>query len=112
MTYSLFDPEEPVPEPWTLARPTDPETSHEAAKSLRAVKITETRMKILDLLKRFPEGLTDTEIGHKLSTVASPSGLRTRRSELVDMGLVADSGRKALTNSGRRTIVWVACPPT
>lgn len=107
--HSLFDQGvgEP-PDPHHLARKTDPHTSLDAAKSLRAVRITQTRRKIIELLRQFPDGLSDQEIGHKLATVASPSGLRTRRAELVEMGLVADSGRRAVTTSGRRTIVWVA----
>jgi hypothetical protein len=36
----------------------------------------------------------------------SVSGARTRRSELVDVGMVEDSGRRELTQAGRQTIVW------
>jgi hypothetical protein len=101
---SLFDP----PDPYTLARGTDPPTSLEAAGSLRAVRITKTRMAILDRLRANPDGLTDEQIAKQLRTMASPSGLRTRRKELVEAGYAADSGRKGVTLSGRRTIIWVA----
>src|SRR5690606_41528330 len=36
----------------------------------------------------------------------SVSGTRTRRRELVDAGLVQESGQYKLTEAGRRTIVW------
>jgi hypothetical protein len=101
---SLFDP----PDPHHLARPSDPETSHEAAKSLRQVKITETRQRILNLLKASSEGLTDGEIASYLGNVASLSGLRTRRAELVAGGYVVDSGARRQTPAGRRSIVWRA----
>jgi predicted transcriptional regulator len=101
---SLFDP----PDPYQLARKTDPHTSLDAAKSLIAVRITETRKAILLVLKRSPDGLTDEEIARNLGPIASPSGLRTRRKELVEAGLVFDTGRRRTTRSRRRTIVWEA----
>jgi hypothetical protein len=102
---SLFDP----PDPHTLARTTDPGTSHEAAGSLVAVRITRTRQAILECLRRHPDGLSDEQIAqHYRGPAASPSGLRTRRSELTEAGLIRDSGRKTRTRSGRRTIIWTA----
>jgi hypothetical protein len=38
----------------------------------------------------------------------SPSGIRTRRSELWDRGLVTDTGQRNTAPSGRREIVWAA----
>ncbi len=38
----------------------------------------------------------------------SPSGLRTRRKELVDAGLVVDTGRRGTLRSGRLSIIWAA----
>jgi len=103
-TPSLFDP----PDPYQLARTNDPTTSHQAAASLRAVHITKTRMAILDLLRGHPDGLTDQDIARALPALASPSGLRTRRHELGEMGLVIDSRRRRRSLSNRMMIVWVA----
>jgi len=101
---SLFDP----PDPHVLARSSDPSTSHEAAGSLKAVKVTATRQAILKTLRDHRDGLSDEQIADAYNgPPASPSGLRTRRAELCEAGLVADSGRMTHTRSGRRTIVWI-----
>jgi hypothetical protein len=98
------------------ARSSDPATSHEAAASLDEQALTMRRRAILYVLRTFgphsDEGIAlaydyATEHGAMLPA-QSPSGLRTRRRELVDLGLVVDTGEKALTASGRHTIVWAA----
>lgn len=38
--------------------------------------------------------------------MASPSGLRTRRAELVMLGAVADTGMRGRTAANRLTILW------
>ena len=46
---------------------------------------------------------------HKVSPVAqSDSGIRTRRSELRDKGLVIDTGQRVLLATGRQAAVWAA----
>lgn len=95
-----------------LARTTDPETSHQAAASLDPVKMRAQHEYVLKLLRK--PG-TDFDIAcrwiedHKnyASQNYSPSGLRTRRKELVDMGKVRDSGKRVvLEATGRKAIVW------
>lgn len=93
------------------ARNTDPTTSHAAARSVR--NQTDTHERILDLLERFGDA-TDEELviyWRQMRDLAdwpaiSPSGLRSRRAELVDLGLVVDTGRRGKTASGRSCIVW------
>lgn len=89
----------------------DPITSHEAEKSVK--NITGTQRAILailrlptqdeDLIRRY-EALAEKGFAPK----ASPSGIRSRRAELVDRGLVEDSGIKVRTKSGRNAILWLA----
>ena len=93
-----------------IARLTDPKTSHEAAQSVR--NISATKLVILDLLTRSftDEDLIDrfysrVEVG--LAPLASPSGIRSRRAELVRDGFVEAVGF-AKTASGRNTLVWRA----
>ncbi len=88
------------------ARRTDPITSHEAAESVD--NITATQSYVLRCLKR-PR--VDVELVHayrayKTAPRASESGIRSRRAELVDRGLVIDTGRRVRLDSGRYAIVW------
>jgi hypothetical protein len=92
------------------ARKTDPTTSHEAAASVG--NITNTQKVILHLLQK---PMTDVELiesfyksVNRSLVWASESGIRSRRSELVQAGLVADSGTREKLPSGRNAIVWQA----
>jgi len=99
--------------PHAHARRTDPATSHEAAASIVSDKIRASQDAVLKILARYGP-LTDERIaevyrlhGESMRLPAqSPSGLRTRRKELVDRGLVVDSGGSARSASGRRVIIW------
>lgn len=96
-----------------VSRTTDPETSRQAAASLSKEKMRETQRQILEVLGRFGPSC-DEDIAtyfRQLSEIESwplqsPSGLRSRRAELVSSGLVRDSGQRTKTSSGRQTIVW------
>lgn len=95
-----------------VARDSDPETSWEAARSVTGAK--RLREIVLDVLRE--DGpLTDEQIAMAIETyhphlLVSPSGLRTRRSELVASGAVQDSGARGKTISGRSSIIWEAVP--
>lgn len=90
------------------ARASDPSTSHAAAASIRSAEITELQIWILDVLE---SPLSDEQIWNELTKRhpgrLTPSGVRTRRSELVDDGRILDSGRKTSTAAGRKSIVWI-----
>jgi hypothetical protein len=90
-----------------LSRNTDPDTSHLAARSQSEIKMTEVRTAIHQLLWAHRDGLTDAQIAALYQGPrASASGLRTRRAELVAVGMVEDSGQRALTESNRKAIIW------
>lgn len=79
--------------------------SREAAHSI-APRITDLQRRVLDYLKEHPEGATDNALGLALDLKGST--LRPRRIELVDLGLVVDSGRYARDGgSKRRSTVWI-----
>lgn len=95
------------------SRATDPETSRQAAASISKDKMRETQRQILEVLGRFGPSCDEDIAIHfrQLSEIEawplqSPSGLRSRRAELVNAGLVRDSGQRTKTSSGRQTIVW------
>ena len=56
--------------------------------------------------RRSDFGATDEEI--QRGTGMNPSTQRPRRVELVDAGLIRDSGRTRMTSSRRAAVVWVA----
>jgi hypothetical protein len=91
-----------------VARRSDPETSWQAARSVDPLKLRATQREILWVLRNWGP-LTDEEIAVLVGPDSqSPSGLRTRRRELVDAGLVVDTGRRRKSRSGRAMIVWAA----
>lgn len=96
------------------ARRSDPATSHQAAAGV--TNLGRTRDAILMILRSFGPA-NDEQIFKSYSVMfdrgffiprSSPSGLRSRRSELVRLGLVEDSGKTAPTISGRLSTIWRA----
>lgn len=88
------------------ARRTDPITSHDAAESVD--NITQTQSYVLRCLRRprVDVELVSAYREYKTAPRASESGIRSRRAELVDRGLVVDTGRRVRLESGRYAIVW------
>lgn len=100
------------------ARHTDPETSHQAAASVK--DLTKSQKAIHEALQVIGEkGATDVTLiefynQHRHNYPHWPrlsdSGIRTRRKELSaqDPAKVVDTGRKERLPSGRNAIVWRA----
>lgn len=100
--------EEDMPGSEPVARMTDPGTSWAAARTVGHIR--ESQKRILDVLSAYGP-CTDEQIAEVLSQWGiriSPSGARTRRSELVDVGLVRDSKDRMRMKSGRWAIKWEA----
>ncbi len=92
------------------ARRTDPDTSHQAAASISVDDLRESQRRVWRVIHNWGP-LTDTDLCRLYrETVPAPkqsdSGLRTRRRELVDAGLVFDSQRQQQLASGRWSIMW------
>jgi len=93
------------------ARRTDPITSHQAAASIDGERIRLSQHAVLRHFRRHGP-MTDTELieGYDGKIPQTDSGLRTRRSELVKKGLLVDTGRRELLETGRSSKVW-GLPP-
>lgn len=90
--------------------PKPPPAQHHSVTSVQAAERIEPdaktlRHRVLMVLK-VNGGLTDEEM--QLGIPMNPSTQRPRRIELVNMGLVVDSGLTRLTRSGRKATVWRA----
>jgi hypothetical protein len=97
--------------PKAHARASDPETSHAAAKSVRRIRRSQAAvLSCLKLLGPRPDTLLlsgyEAHRDEHQWPKQSPSGIRTRRKELVAQGFVADSGVRRRLDSGRMAIVW------
>jgi len=83
-------------------------TSQKAAASVQ--RMTRKRQDVMATFRRFG-ALTDEQLVSVYSSMddvtdQSDSGLRTRRNELVRMGLLADTGQTRPIRSGRQAILW------
>lgn len=96
------------------ARHSDPQTSHDAAASVR--NITRTHELILLIFGNLRKLHDESLIEYFQNSVrnnrdwrdvrASESGIRSRRAELVRLGKLRDSGKRERTASGRNSVVW------
>lgn len=89
-------------------RATDPITSMEAAQRQTTDKVRSEHRVVLELLSLEP--LTDFELAkrasHALKRAVKQTSIGVRRGELVRLGLVVDSGRKGVSDTGSSCIVW------
>jgi hypothetical protein len=93
--------------PAAIARTDDPQTSHEAAKT---VNVKRGQALVLDMLKSLGDA-TNEELENTAQLLGldiSESGVRTRRVELTRLGLVEDTGQKRETLAGNAAKVWKA----
>jgi len=88
------------------ARLSDPETSHEAAAAFSQKRLTAIQLDVLTWFRSVGQG-TDEELeAALLGKHPGFSTLRKRRCELVDKGLLEDSGEGRVNRNGRKMVVW------
>ena len=93
------------------ARNSDPQTSRDAADSVN--NVTELQARILQLFEKPHGGYTDEELIREYTKSystwfpASESSIRSRRSELRDLGQLRATELKRPTKNGRLSTVWM-----
>lgn len=108
-----------TPTPIPRARTTDPQTSRDAARSVK--KVNDSMRAVFKVLRAYGP-LTDEELVDRYERIRrstgdintypqqSVSGLRTRRRELWDRGYVINTEMRRPLRSGRNGIVWAVRP--
>lgn len=89
-----------------VARRTDPDTSHQAARAVTPAADTIRAEVEAFALKAGPDGFIDEELSAAFDA-ADSSSYRTRRGELTQAGEIVDSRRRRLNSHARQCIVWV-----
>lgn len=92
----------------SLARSTDPDTSHSAAQSVEA-KLSDLQRVVLDYIRSKGTVIDSDLVAWALSQGYAESTLRKRRTELAQMGLLELVGRRK-NQRGRKELVWQAIP--
>jgi hypothetical protein len=99
------------PEERARARRADPETSHQAAET---VAVRENQVYVYQVLSQLgpstDEWLVYCYPQYMRDHPQSPSGIRTRRKELRDKGMVQWTGQKVRGKTNRLMRVWEVIP--
>jgi hypothetical protein len=85
------------------ARNTDPEESHAAAESVEG--LTPSQNAVYDTLRRIGPLTDERLVQFYEGPKQSPSGIRTRRHELVEGGYVRRTGETVIS-TGRKASLW------
>ena len=96
---------QPVPRAKQLARTTDPETSHDAARAILPALGT-MQAETLAAVRRWPDR-TVTELA-QLTEHGDPRVINRRVSELAADGRIVASGERTCSVTGRRARTWWA----
>lgn len=89
-----------------VVRHDPPRTSREARRSIERTAPTMADRVLAFVRARGARGCTDEEA--ELALGLRSQSYTPRRRELVQAGLVLDSGQRRATTSGRAAVVWVA----
>lgn len=91
------------------ARSTDPTTAHEAAASITVQRMRADHHLVLAALHDHGP-MNDFALASRVSTAlgrtVKQTSIGVRRKELVTLGLVRNSGRRAPSDTGKASIVW------
>lgn len=88
-----------------VARATDPQTSHDAAKAVTPATPS-IRQQVDAFARVLPDGFIDEELSDHFGD-SEHSSYRTRRAELTAANIILDSGRTRANGGGLQCVVWV-----
>lgn len=88
-----------------LVRNTDPETSHEAANDFSEITLTIIQADVFEWFKEHKKGTDEWLIAGLKNEYPGDGTVRKRRHELVQKGLVKDTGEREKSNRGKNMIV-------
>lgn len=107
-TRTLFDADDPDKVPPKL--PHNGTTTSRMAAELAAPFAGAQQQKVFQAIEQAgANGLTDQEIETALGIAGN--SVRPRRTKLMELGRIKDSGNLRLTKSGRAAVVWIVAPP-
>lgn len=93
----------------TIARTSDPDTSHAAGQSISSERRRQVHQHILDVLAAHGP-CTDFDLARLVAPLVGypikQTSVGVRRKELVRLGLVADSGQRGSSDTGATAIRW------
>jgi len=91
------------------ARTSDPDTSHAAAAAQTDTKVRDMHRLVLCLLERGP--MSDFDLAREATIVqkraVKQTSIGVRRKELERLGLVCDSGRRGVSDTGTSCVRWM-----
>jgi hypothetical protein len=115
MNQQSFNFEEPPRRPppeavvGATVRHSDPDTSHMAADSFTRKRLSQTQADVYRFICQ-KGSATDEEIYEGLRhKYRAESTARKRRTDLVQLGYVEDSGRRAVNRNLQTVIIWQPC---
>jgi hypothetical protein len=91
------------------ARATDPDTAHQAAHAAHTGSRLNLNHRLVLSLLREHGALTDyglSEMAARRGVTIKATSIGKRRHELATIGQVADTGRRAPTDTGRSAVLW------
>jgi nicotinamide mononucleotide adenylyltransferase len=82
------------------------DTSKEAARDIENNKAKSLRMKVENIVRQYPGGLTNEEISSLLNE--DLGNIRPRSTELYKKGIFTDTGERRKNKNNKNVIVWRA----
>lgn len=88
------------------ARRTDPDTSHEAGEALTEKRLSDIQTDVLSWFRTVKRATDEQLETHFRDKYTAQTTVSKRRTDLVRLGYLRDSGERQLNSNNRRMIIW------